>query len=458
MDVIWERIFSKHQGQLHRYLDLVGLIEQAIVGCELQAGDRLPTQREIAKHLSIAIGTVTRAYSEIERRGLVVGKVGSGTFVSSFARQQNLRGQSADNPPIVDMTTSRPPTEGAALYLANALRVLSKRRDIIDLLGTEPPNGWLRHRIAAAKWISRRIEAVQPGQIIMCNGVQHALSTIFAALTKAGDVIATEDMNYPGIKLLADLHRIRLVGVSMDNDGLRADRLEQLCTRMNVKFVLCSPTAHNPTTINMSLPRRLALIELARKHNFLLIENDILGMMPVEQRPSLHSLAPHGTIYVTGLSKVIAAGMRVGFIVASASLLHPLMSGVRSTTWMPQPLILEIFAVWMDNHSIDEIIAWHRQEISIRLAMARNLLGTEHMRFDPGSYHVWLALPAGWTSDEFVDQAHARGVSLSPSDTFAINVNPAPNAARISLGAPNSRETLAGGLAILASLLREPPS
>lgn len=458
MNVVCDRIFSSIKVPVRTYQMVADAIEQAIASGELKSGDRLPTQRDVAKNLGVAIGTVTRAYSEVEHRGLVVGKVGSGTYVSSFADEYGLGPQRSQSPEVVDMTVSRPPPEGAAIHLANALRLLSKRRDVIELLGTEPPNGWPTHRIAAAKWISRRIDAVQPGQIVMCNGVQHALSTIFAAFTKAGDVVATEDLNYPGIKLLADLHRIRLVGVPMDEAGLRTDRLEQLCQRTSVKFVLCSPTAHNPTTITMSAERRLQLAALARKHNFLLIENDILGMMPLEQLPALRELAPHETIYVTGLSKVVAAGLRVGFIVASTSLLHPLMSGVRSTTWMPQPLMLEIFSVWVENKSIDEIVAWHRREIAARREMAQNMLGVERMRSDPSCYHVWLTLPPGWTSDEFIDEAHARGVSLSPSDTFTIDGDASPNAARISLGVPNSRERLSEGLAVLADLLCQPPS
>ncbi len=406
----------------------------------------------------MAIGTVTRAYSEIEHRGLSVGKVGSGTYVSSFTDERSLGPQAPHDPAIVDMTISRPPAQGAAIHLANALRLLSKRRDVIALLDTEPPNGWPRHRIAAATWISRRIDGVQPGQIVMCNGVQHALSTIFAAFTKAGDVVATEYLNYPGIKLLADLHRIRLVGVPMDESGLRADKLEQLCRHTTVKFVLCSPTAHNPTTITMPAERRAQLAALARKQHFLLIENDILGMMPRAQPPSLRELAPHETIYVTGLSKVAATGLRLGFIVASASLLHPLMSGVRSTTWMPPPLMLELFSTWMESKALDEIVAWHRQEIAERRNLAQNLLGIDRMRSDPSCYHVWLTLPPGWTSDAFVDAAHARGVLLSPSDTFTMDGDAAPEAARISLGAPNSRERLADGLSVLAGLLRQPPA
>jgi len=455
MSTIWDRILKSPLGSGRAYERLADAIAIAIAGGELQSGDRLPTQRDVVAKLGVAIGTVTRAYSELERRGLVVGKVGSGTYVSSFADVPGVVAQSSSRS-IIDMTTSRPPPEGSAIHLANALRVLSKRRDIIDLLGTEPPNGSPRHRIMAARWIARRTQAVEPNQIVMCNGVQHALSTIFAALANIGDTIATEELNYPGIKLLADLHRINLVGVPMDENGIRADSLAELCRRLNVRFVLCSPTAHNPTTIMMSEERRTQLAALAGRYNFLIVENDILGMMPADQRLALRDLAPRRTIYVTGLSKVTAAGLRLGMIVAPGSLMQPLMSAVRSTTWMPQPLTLEIFSIWVENGSIDQIVHWHRQEITTRRAIAIDLLGSQRIRSDPSCYHLWLTLPASWTSDDFANEAYGQGVLLSPSDVFTIGSSLAPGAARISLGSPNSHDRLSRGLAVLGTLLREP--
>jgi len=455
MTTRWRKLFQSIDRPPAGYQALADSLRQAIASGALEVGERLPTQRFVARHLGIAIGTVTRAYAELERLGLVVGKVGSGTYVSQYAGtgQIALGDLAQDDAGPIDMTISRPPSDGAAIHFANALRALSKRRDVGNLLGTVPPNGWLRHRVAATKWLSRSLVDIQASQIVMCNGVQHALSSIFAAFTQAGDIVATEELNYPGIKLLASLHRIRLMGIPMDEGGMRMDRLEALCRRTHVKFVLCSPNVHNPTTTTLSMERRLQLVRLARKYNFLLIENDISGMMRAEPLQTLRSLAPHETIYVSGLSKVIATGMRLGFIVASTSLLHPLMSGIRSTTWMLEPLVLDIFAMWVEEGTVDQILAWHRAEISERLDLAKRVLGADGMQFDPHCYHAWLRLPDTGSADQFVDDAYARGVSLSPSDTFAVDDSTRHLAARISLGAPNSREQLHRGLLTLADIL-----
>jgi len=452
VDTPWAELLGPIAGKVRSYHQIVEILATAIAEDVIRVGDRLPTQRTVSAALGIAIGTVTRAYSEAEHQGLIVGRVGVGTFVSGpsarSAHVHQVDGQGA----VIDMTTSRPPLEGAATQLANVLRVLSKRHDVGKLLGMEPPNGWMRHRVAARQWLSRRLASVEPNQIVMCNGVQHALSSIFAGLAKAGDLVVTEDVNYPGVKLLGDLHKVKLLGVPMDDEGMRTDHVAEVCKRQPVRFLLCSPSIHNPTTITMSSRRRETLRELANRYDFTIIENDILGMMAAEMPPPVYELAPKRTIYVTGLSKVVAAGLRVGFIVASPSLLQPLMSGVRSTMWMPQPLMLEIFAHWVADASMDKVIAWHRAEIAARLAMVQRCIVGAELRINPGSYHVWLTLPEQRRSADFVDEAYGKGVALSPSDTFAIG-DTSPNGVRISIGAPNDRKRLAAGLAIIAELL-----
>lgn len=439
-----------------RYPVIVGFIERAIASGNLQTGERLPTQRVLAKHLGTAVGTITRAYSEAERLGLIIGEVGRGTYVSKVEDPDVSAKPTGLYDASIDMTVSRPPNAGAARYFANALRLLSKRRDLSDLLGIEPTQGWLRHRFAAAKWISGRGVSIDASQVVACNGVQHALSVIFAAFSSPGDVVATEELNYPGIKLLADTFHLRLLGLPMDDEGLRADALEKACRRHVVKFVLCSPTAHNPTAVTMSMDRRNRLAQAAVKHDLIIVENDISGMMSLEPLPALASLVPGRTCYVTGLTKVVAAGFRLGFVAASTPLLDRLTTAVHTTTWMPPPLMLEILTLWVEDGSIDKIVDWHRREVSARVELARRVLGDAGYRYDHATYHLWLQLPKLWEEHQFVDHAQDRGVSVLPGKMFAVNRHtPVHRAVRISLGALNNRERVEKGLRVLAALLTE---
>jgi DNA-binding transcriptional MocR family regulator len=439
-----------------RYPAILGLIERAIATGQLANGASLPTQRALAQHLRVAVGTVTRAYSEAERLGLVVGEVGRGTYVSAHrktATSGHLQGRGA----VIDLTQSRPPNEPAAAPFAHALRTLSKRRDVSDLLGNEPANGWFRHRLAASKWINSRGVIATPENVVASNGVQHALAVVLAALSSANDVVATEELNYPGIALLAHLYNLNLVGLPVDEEGLRADALDSICRRQHVKFVLCSPSMHNPTTVTMSIRRREQLVQVARRRGLMILENDILGMMPTQTLPTVKSLAPEYCCYMTGLTKVVATGLRLGFVVAPSAVSGRVTSALHSTTWMPPPLMSELFMLLLEDGSLKHIIDWHRMETSARASLARQLLAPTRALIADAHYHLWVQLPPHWPEDPFIEAARSRGVLVMPGRAFSVPADGrSPHAVRIGLGSMNSRDRLETALRTLASILKTP--
>jgi DNA-binding transcriptional MocR family regulator len=400
---------------------------------------------------------VTRAYSEAQRLGLVVGEVGRGTYVSANPKTA-ISGDVQGRGRVIDLTQGRPPNDPAAVPFAHALRTLSKRRDVSDLLGNEPANGWFRHRLAASKWINTRGLTATPENVVASNGVQHALAVVLAAISSAKDVVATEDLNYPGVALLARLYNLSLVGVPMDDEGLRADALDSICRRHPVKFVLCSPSMHNPTTVTMSTRRREQLVQVARRRGLMILENDILGMMPTETLPSVASLAPERCCYMTGLTKVVATGLRLGFIVAPSVVSQKVTAALHSTTWMPPPLMSELFMLLLEDGSINQIIDWHRAETSARASLARQLLTPARALVADAHYHLWLKLPAHWPEDAFIEAARSRGVLVMPGHAFSVTADSRPpHAIRIGLGSTNSRDRLKSALSTLASILNTVP-
>ena len=439
-----------------RYPAILESIRQAIINGRLAPGDALPTHRALARHLETAIGTVSRAYAEAERLGLVVGEVGRGTYVSMH-RHSAPDARVPQLGSFIDLTLARPPNDVATIPFANALRKLSKRRDIGDLLGNEPPSGWLRHRLAAAKWLSSRGVLASAENVVACNGVQHALSVVLAAIGNARDVVATEELNYPGIQLLAKLYDLNLVGIPMDHEGLRADALDRICHRQAVRFLLCSPTMHNPTTVTMSMARRRQIVEVARKRGLIILENDILGMMPVDRLPPLAGIAPERSCYLTGLSKVVATGLRLGFIVAPEAMLHRVTTALHGTTWMPPPLMLEIFTLLVEDGSIASIIDEHRIEAKARGDLVHQIL-THSQGASVANYFAWMPLPARWSEDVFVDTTRLKRVLVTPGRSFAISGHgPISAAIRIGLGSVNSRQQVESGLRQIALVLGTTP-
>lgn len=445
------------RGARVRYPAIVKALAEAIEKGKLRAGDRLPAQRDLAHQLDVAVGTVTRAYVELEKRGLVSCEVGRGTFVSRFRDTDPRPNARAAAPDAIDFMINRPPSDGCRQQFATILGALARRRDLAELLGHYPSAGLSRHRTAGAAWIGRTGWLVAPQQIVVCNGVQHGLSVVFAALSNPGDLVLTEELNYPGIKLLESTYHVRLQGLTMDEHGLSPEVLEEICQRERPRFLLVTPTVQNPTSTVMPPARRREIAAIAARHGIIVIEDDIYGLMPPTPVAPLSSLLPERSFYITGSSKCIGAGIRVGYIVAPEASVADIATAVQATTWMPTPLMAEILTTWIEDGTADKIVEWHRQEAAARQGLAARILKGCAFEGHAVGYHIWLHLPEPWRHEEFIAEARTAGVLIPSSDAFVIGRGVVPHAVRVSLGGPNERVQVEHGLAVLADVLAKGP-
>lgn len=443
-----------------RYLAIVETIAEGIGRGTLQPGERLPAQRDLAHQLGIATGTVTRAYAEAERRGLVTGKVGSGTFVARpRARGAGLANET-DHSRHIDLTLNRLYSRDGGLprLAVTLMDHLSEPAVLARLAEYQPTAGCAEHRAAGARWLNRKGVNADRDQVLIVAGLQHGLAVIFTALAAPGDTVATEELNYPGLRLLDRSFHLSFLATAMDDHGLRPDLLDQACRRERVKFLVCTPAVHNPTNISMSADRRREIAEIARRHDLLIVELDeINGLMPAQPIPRLGELAPERSIFVTSTWKISEAGIAVGYVAAPRELVNRLNSALHATTWTVSPLLPEVVSQWINDGTADEISKWHRKEIAARHEIAHHVLGKSTGRLDPLSYNVWLGLPDPWRPEHFVTQASRQNVLICPADSFMVGRGLAPHAVRINLGGVADRKVLETGLRVIADILHEGP-
>ncbi len=450
---IWTPALSA--GAPVRYAAIANALAEDIASGRLPEGARLPTHRELADALGVAIGTVTRAYAEAERRGLVRGEVGRGTFVgapplqpTSFARASRHGGG------VIDLSLNFP-IAGLAPDLAGTLRALAKRADVGDLLRYQPHAGAARHRKAGAAWAARYGVDAAPEQVLVCAGAQHAMLTIFSALAKPGDRVLTEALTYPGMKALAGLLHLSLEGVAMDAEGIRVDALGEALARSHAKFLYCMPTIHNPTGGVLSTARRHAIAELAREHDVAIIEDDVHRFLVTDAAPPLAELAPERTYHIAGTSKAIAGGLRVAYVTAPRATVEHVERSIWATTWMAAPIAAEIAATWIEDGTADRTAAAQREEAAARQTLARATLGELAAGNHPQSLHLWLELPDPWRGESFARAALERGVAVAPAEHFAVGRSAVAHAVRVGLGAARDRAELARALGILRTTLAD---
>lgn len=475
---MWTPALPEGPGPL--YLKIVDVLAEDVDRGRLAPGERLPTQRKLGRSLGVALGTVTRAYAEAERRGLVRGEVGRGTFVRDGSNGDRGKGEGAPSrrssevraaitaetgpastaPGFVDLSVNLP-VYSEDPDLAAALRHLGERDDLGPLLHYQAHAGMPRHRRAGALWAARFGLDVDESAVLVTAGTQNALTVAFSTLAEPGDRVLTEALTYPGVKAVAGHLNLRLEGVAMDEEGLQPDALRAALDRGPARALYLIPTLHNPTSASLPEARRREIAEIATEHDLAIVEDDADRLLVDDAPPPLTRLVPERGYFIAGMSKAVSGGLRIAYLVAPPRRVERLSHELWATHWMVAPLMAEIAALWIDDGTADRVAARKRAEAAARQKLARDILRGLTVRAHPNGYHLWIELPEGWKSKELVDEALRRGVSVTPSETFLVGDGEAhreaPAGVRVSLGAATDRETLAGGLQVLAELLAAGP-
>lgn len=432
-----------------KYRAIADAIDQDVQSGVLRAGARLPPHRDLAGQLGVTVTTITRAYVEASRRGLISGYVGRGTFIRGMEPEDARDAGPMD----LSLNILMPDKEVAILESR-----LFQRRVLpwTQLLGYTRPPGHLRHRQAMAAWLGRCGLIVNPEHLVLTAGAQHAIFTAFAALFKPGDSVLTEELTYSGVRVLAQQMQLKLRGVPMDAEGLRPEALDAACRSSRARVLYCMPRLQNPTSAVMSERRRRQIALVANKHRLTVVEDDTYGFLSPERSP-LATLIPERTVFVTSLSKSLFPGLRLGCVVAPPALLERISAAIWATMIMTSPIGADLLCGWLEDGTAARIAEWKRREVAARQAMANRLLEGERVQTHPSSPHIWLHLPARWSSDTFAAEVRSQGVIINASREFAVNDQP-PRGVRLCLGTPRTRAALEQALSRVADVLAARPA
>jgi DNA-binding transcriptional MocR family regulator len=448
----WVPDLSKRSGSI--YETIVDALRRDIHSGRLGTGARLPTHRRLAKSLGVSLGTVTKAYSEARKLGLINGEAGRGMFVApQSAVAEEGYPSPGESSGYIDLTLNQPPIDYRSNLLAKCLADLAQRHDLMRHLDYNLAPGEEKHRQAAAAWIQLAGLQVAPENLLLCNGAQQALFASLSVCGKSGGAVATETLNYPPLRRMAEMTGQRLVGVALDNEGMIPQSLEEVCRDEQPGMVICTPRGQNPTTASMSLERRQQILKIAERYGLTLVEDDVYGAFYGSSTPTFYELSGGRTIYINSLSKCLAPGLRVGFLVAQSSLTSKLMQPIYNTTWCPPGLMGEIFVNWMDQGVIKSMLHWHRREIRKRQMMAYWIFKGYDYQVSRGCYHMWLKLPQHLSAEQVVINARQVGLLLTHSTAFSVGDTPGPNALRLSLGRPATIRSLKHALQQVAELM-----
>ncbi|RKR07205.1 GntR family transcriptional regulator [Kushneria sinocarnis] len=448
-------------GEGPRYRQLMTAIEAAIASGELRPGDRLPPQRRLADALGVTLGTVTRAYGEVEGHGLVEARVGSGTYVRDKQGKDGLSApfrHVAEHHDMIDLSLSLPPPHGERQAgLGRAMAAMQQDPQALGhAIDYQPEGGLESHRHCFARWMQKLGMPVSGEELIINQGGMNGIFLALAALLGPGERLAAEALSYPGLISAAQQLGVRTVALPVDDEGLDVEALARRCERQPFRALYVMPDHHNPTTVKLSEARREALVALARRHDFWLIEDGVQYLPPAQRGTPLYRLAPERTLLLFSISKILGGGLRSGVMRVPPALHGRITTAIRTQSWMPPPLIADLVCRWIDSGDADRLLQWQQQELERRHALARELLGEFDFSARPGGFYLWLPLPVGRRASALLEQLARRQVWITPAEAFCVGSEPAPQAVRICISAARDSASLELALSRLREALHHP--
>jgi DNA-binding transcriptional MocR family regulator len=437
-----------------RYLAIANAIGAAMDRGALAPGDRLPPHRALAAALGVDLTTVTRAYAEARRRGLVDSTVGSGTFIRAAPDGEVAQIS-------VDMSMNIPPAPADVSLRASLRDGLSRTlrgADVATLMAYRAGAGTREERAAGAAWLAPSCGGTLPAsRVLLASGAQSAMLAIAGILVRRGDRVATEAMTYPGFRALAAHLGLTLVPVAGDAEGMRPDALDAVC-RDGVKAIYCTPSIQNPTTATMGRGRRGDIVAVARRHELPVIEDGAYDLYPHDPAPSLCALAPERVYHVATTAKALSPGLRLAYIVVPEGAQGALIAAIRATAMMASPLLVSLVTGWIRDGTAQAILAGIRAEAVARQALAARLLPRGDFQAHPEGLHLWLTLPPPWSAPAFCAYVRGQGLALVPADAFRAGDAPVPNAVRMALGVAADHARLEAALRAVATAMQTVPA
>jgi len=486
---MWDQLIQlSFRSKISLQTQIREMLVAAILDGHLPVGVALPSTRELAAHLGVARNTVALAYELLVNEGYLVTRSRSGHYVNPEIRAGRAEAsprQFAPKAPQPTQWTGRfqvtpstqrnivkpkdwqkypypfiygqidpalMPVAGWRECVTQALSVAEIRDWSADLIDGDDP---LLLEQIQARLLARRGVWATPDQILVTVGAQQALYMLATLLVGAETTVGVEDPGYPDARNIFASRSAHVVPLPLDEDGLALSPALDAC-----EFVYLTPSYQCPTNVTMPRARRQALLDWADARDRVLIEDDYEIEMGTEGRaqPALKSLDCAGrVVYVGSLSKTLAPGIRLGFIVGSRELVSEARALRRLMLRHPAANNERSVALFLAMGYHDALLRRIRQTCAERArvtaaAVALHLPGVTY-RATGGASSCWLRFPDGTDTRALAVAAERRGVLIEPGDVFFAGDAPPRNHARLGFAsiatdriAPGMRE-LAGALA-----------
>lgn len=454
------------------YLQIASQIKNQISVGRLPGGTRLPSVRAMAQTLSVNRLTVHNAYSELQADGWVESTVGRGTYVVEHAEPMTMLSTlstefSSGNvlkdlvpikqiPTLRSLATAEPDASLAPVDEFWGM-LTALRRDAAKLMSYELYQGDAALRIQLVNVLEDRGVSAMPDDIMVTSGAMQGLAFSAQALTQPGDTVLIEEPSYLGLIHMLKMRRIRIIPIPIDNEGPDLDVLQHVLKTESPKAMFTVPGFQNPTGVNMSLERRRGLLEIANKHGFPVVEDDIYGALSYDgPAPQALRALDEGVVYVGSMSKMLMPGLRIGYVVAPPEIHRQLLSirlahDLFGPVFMQRALANFLHLGRLRAHLKRVIPVYRARRDTMMSALRRYMPAGVTWTTPKGGFCVWVTLPYDNMMAVY-QTALKHGLAFTPGAAFL--TNPQSNRHLRLCFSAQPTEDIDGLVALLADIIR----
>lgn len=425
-------------------LRVVRHLEDVLAKGTIEPGGRLPSERTLAADLGVSRNTVTAAYDELEQRGLIRRLRGKGAFMcsprgkgGSFAWSGKVSSAAhLLDEPVLDLlartgasalpyplSAGTPSLEcfPTAIFRSTVNRIIFN--DFPRALAVAPTEGQWRLRESIGQWLK-----VEKHRVMITSGAQEGIDLLCRCLVEPGDFALVESPTYPGA-----LQCLRAAGAQLVSWGTEWSliELEQLLLRYRPKLIFTTPTFQNPTGRVMPLATREGLIDLAHRYHVPIIEDDVYSktyLTECQIPASLIRLDQHSqVISVSTFSKMLAPGLRVGWIIAPPYMIKQLSLIKMRANLFTGGFAQLVLADMLDSGNFDRHLAQLRRHHCVlrdaAICAAKTAVSDGSLSFasPAGGLYLWFRVRFGVDMETFLELAFSKGVGVAPGHAFFAN-------------------------------------
>lgn len=422
-----ERYNIKFNDNTKKYLQIYNHIKDMILKKELKAHEKLQPIRKLSEFIGVNNTTVVKAYELLENEGYIYKVIGSGTFVSSRNKNEDIK---IEKDGIIHFDNGNPATDIFPIQdFKNAINIALNKEDS-SMFEYEDGLGFEKLRVKMVEYLKSSSIYTNKENIQIISGAQQGIDIVCKGLINYSDVVFIEEPTYNGAIQVFKSRGAKVVSIPMLDDGIDIGILKLKLEKIKPRLMYIMPNFQNPTGISYSTYKKKKLIELAQEYDFYILEDDFISDFPFDSEDNLPLKSYDNNdrvIYIKSFSKILMPGLRIGMVEIPMELQSQILWAKYSSDISTPGLIQKSMFYYMNCFNWKQYLNNINNIYYEKYSLAKKLIDEKlsnkiKVRKACGGINFFFELPRGYLSYNFYKFLLEKGVIITPGTYFFDNI------------------------------------